>query len=79
MQKLVNQNSKGPYIGFRSIIVIDQAFGTHVNGAADWNVCKQRFGADGEPKVGNFVILVAEENVGNFKVSVDDKIFIQIL
>ena len=79
MQKLINHDTKWPYISFRPIIVIYQAFRTHINGAANGYVGKERFSPDWKPKVSDLVIVIGKENIGDFEISVDDKILVEIL
>ena len=76
MQKFINHDSKGPDVGFGSVVVVNEAFWAHVDGAADGNVCKEGLGADCESKICNFVVAISEKYVGDFEVSVDDKIFV---
>ncbi len=79
MQKLINHNAERPDIGFGSIVVIDEAFRSHVNWTADRYVGKKRFGPDGESKIGDLVVVVGKENIGNFEISMNDKILVEIL
>ena len=79
MQKLIYHNAKRPYISFWPIIVIYQTFRTHINGAANGYVGKERFGPDWKPKVSDLVIVIGKENIGDFEISVDDKILVEIL
>ncbi len=76
VQKLINHDSKGPYVGFGSIVVVNEPFWTHIDGTTDRNVGKEGFCANCKSKVCDFVGVIIEENVGNFKVSVDDKILV---
>ena len=79
MQKLIDQYSKSPDICFGSILIADQSLRTHVDGTTNRNIFEGGFGPYGEAKVCNFERAVVYKNIGNFNISRDYKVLIQVL
>ena len=76
-EHFVVNDSQGPNVAFEAVFVIIQSFGRHVDWAADIvRGILFRIGVfHGEPKIGDFDLLVFEEYVGRLEISVDDAVF----
>lgn len=75
MKKLIYQDPKRPYISFRSVVIVDQSLWTHVYRTSHRDVSKELFGPDSKAKVSNFEISFLDEDIGQFQISVNNKIF----
>lgn len=72
MEKFVNENSKGPDIGFGAINVVNKSLGAHVEGAADGDIPELRFGLDGKAKITEEEEVTFEEDIGDLDIPVYD-------
>lgn len=79
MKKLIYQDSKRPYVSFWSVVIVDQSLWTHVYRTSHRDVSKELFGPDSETKIGNFEVSFFDEDIGQFQIPVNNKIFGQIL
>ena len=64
MNELIDEQPKSPNISLRSIDVMYEAFGTHIDRTANCYIFKRSVGSDCESEIGNFVdSSVTDENV----------------
>jgi hypothetical protein len=54
MEKFVDEDTKGPYISFGSILMKEQAFRTHIDGTTDVDILEGMIRFDSKTKVSDF-------------------------
>lgn len=54
MKKLINDDSKSPYISFRAVLIVNHALRTHVNRTTDIEIFKLVFVFYSKTKVSYF-------------------------
>jgi len=72
MKQLVNEYSKGPYISFWAIEIVDEAFRTHIEWATNGYILEDLVCLDGKAKVAEFISVLMDKNIRYFKITVDD-------
>ena len=72
MKKLINKYSIGPDIGFRSIDVMDEALGGHIDRTSYGDIPKILFSFDSKAKISNFELMIHEKDIANFDISMYD-------
>lgn len=58
MEKFIDEDTKRPDIGFRSIYVVNQSFGTHVEWATYADISEGQPSFDGKAEISQFVVSV---------------------
>lgn len=58
MEKFIDEDTKRPDVGFRTIDVVNQSFGTHVEWAADADISKGLPSFDGKAEISQFIVSV---------------------
>lgn len=79
MKQLVNKNSKGPYITFRAIDIMNESLRTHIHRAPYSDISKSIIGFNGKSEVCKFEGIVSEKDVRGFDISVDDSLRCQVV
>jgi hypothetical protein len=72
MNQFVDEYSKGPYIGFRAIEIINQSFRTHINRTSNSHILENFVSPDGKAEIAEFISVLMDKNIRYFKITVDD-------
>ena len=72
MKKLVNENPKGPDVGFGTVNVVNESLRAHVEGTADGNIPELGLGLDGKAEVAEEEEGALEEDIGDLDIPVYD-------
>jgi hypothetical protein len=64
VQKLIDEEAKCPDICFGSVYVVDEAFGAHVDWAANGNIFETGSSFDGEAEISDFKNALFDKNIG---------------
>ena len=76
----VEADTEGVDIGLVGVILVLEDFRGHVEGRAEHGFGPAFFVEDfGESEIGNFDNTVVSENIGEFQVSVDDAVHVEVL
>lgn len=79
MKHFIHGNTKSPNIGFGSILMQEESFRAHVNGASDADILEGFVILNGKPKISNFGDTgIGHKYIGRFKISVNNVSLIQI-
>ena len=72
MNQFVDEYSKGPNIGFRTIEIINQSLRTHINRTSNSHILENFVSPDGEAEIAEFISVLMDKNIRYFKITVDD-------
>lgn len=78
MQQLEDQHPERPNIRLRTIDVLDEALGRHVDRRADVNVLELTLRQLGKTKIGQLRLPVVDEYVGDLEVAMNYVVFCQV-
>jgi len=72
MIEFIDEYSKGPNVGFRSVYIMYESLWTHIERTTNSDVFEGVFGLDGKSKISQFEGIALDEDIGHFNIPVYD-------
>ena len=69
MEKLIDKYSIGPDISFRSVYVMNEALGSHIDRTSYSDIPKILSSFNSEPKISDFELIILDKDIANFNIS----------